>query len=1199
MDRPTKFKLYRLAALAGGALVANSLLIATCLGQVQAAAIASNASKPVAAQSGAARNPTAFKISVDGAVVDKSGQVQTINAPRRTDVGLSAVDIQVKFDGLEVKPVLAVDAMPMVGGQVSFRTSANYPDYISRAELRILRADGGQSEPVAVVPVTINGQAAWVVPAGDAELAYVLRVYDANGRFDETAPRALAGSGDRAGFDPSADAALIRTIPVSGGAVTVYGRGVPSGYVVEAFNETIGLDAERSFVVQRILPAGDHQVDVALVGAGDKDGLQFSRAINIPDNDWFYVALADLTVGLRTGDPGIEVVRPGDYERVYSKGRLAFYLKGKIKGEYLLTAAADTDERELGQLFGGLGERDPKAVLHQLDPDAYYPVYGDDSTLVDDAPTSGKFYVRLERGDSHVMWGNYRTSISGTEFLRSERALYGANAVYQSEDSTAFGERRTAATLYAALPDTLPQWEEFLATGGSAYFLGRQNISAGSETLSIELRDAITGRVIQRQTLSYGRDYSIDYLQGVVILKQPLSWQTGTSGPVRDGAMGGSTVYLTAQYAFVPGVGDVDGYVYGGRAQHWLTDAVRVGVTGMSVTTGTTAQIGVGADIALRYSPDTYLRAEIARSEGPGFGRSLSGDGGLTWGHEGTSGSADRTATAWRLEGQLGLGDLGTGLDGKIGAYVDNREAGFASLSTQTDTEQWFWGLYGEVALTDQVMLAGRYDDFADGKGQRKRQGEASASWQLDEYWKASAGLTFTQLLSPQATQSSKAGYDGSRADAGIRIEHQWNEQTRFYGFGQATLGLSGDISRNDRVGLGAEVRVNSALTISGEVSYGTHGLGALAGVGFDPNADEHYYLGYRLDPSRSQNLLDKTFDLVGQDGGSVVFGLKRRLNEVASAYAETSYDMFGAKRSLAQTYGILMRPDSLWTIDVGLVAGHVRDTTIDPGTGRERADFDRYAPSLSLAYVDEEAGIKAHGRAEVRIEQSSDASRDQSTYLFVGGLSWQTSQDWRFVANLDAVVSDATGTQAGFQDTHYLETTLGYAYRPVDNDRLNALFRYSWLYDMPGNNQRIGGATGDLFAPAQRSHILSLDVDYDLLPWLTVGAKYGFRYGEVKQRIGGAGTGFQDSWQLSSAHLGILRADLHVIKSWDLLLEGRVMHMPEAQTTDLGALAAVYHHLGDNFKVGVGYNFGQFSDDLRDLTFNDRGAFFNLVAKF
>jgi hypothetical protein len=53
------------------------------------------------------------------------------------------------------------------------------------------------------------------------------------------------------------------------------------------------------------------------------------------------------------------------------------------------------------------------------------------------------------------------------------------------------------------------------------------------------------------------------------------------------------------------------------------------------------------------------------------------------------------------------------------------------------------------------------------------------------------------------------------------------------------------------------------------------------------------------------------------------------------------------------------------------------------------------------------------------------------------------------------------------------------------------------------------------------------------------------------------------------------------------------------AGTTQTGVLGAVYKHLGNNVKVGVGYNFSTFSDDLTDLTQDDEGAFINLIAKF
>ena len=58
-------------------------------------------------------------------------------------------------------------------------------------------------------------------------------------------------------------------------------------------------------------------------------------------------------------------------------------------------------------------------------------------------------------------------------------------------------------------------------------------------------------------------------------------------------------------------------------------------------------------------------------------------------------------------------------------------------------------------------------------------------------------------------------------------------------------------------------------------------------------------------------------------------------------------------------------------------------------------------------------------------------------------------------------------------------------------------------------------------------------------------------------------------------------------------------MWSPSASTTDLGALAAIYRQFNDNFKVGVGYNFGTFSDDLRDLSHNDQGVFLNVIGKF
>ena len=63
--------------------------------------------------------------------------------------------------------------------------------------------------------------------------------------------------------------------------------------------------------------------------------------------------------------------------------------------------------------------------------------------------------------------------------------------------------------------------------------------------------------------------------------------------------------------------------------------------------------------------------------------------------------------------------------------------------------------------------------------------------------------------------------------------------------------------------------------------------------------------------------------------------------------------------------------------------------------------------------------------------------------------------------------------------------------------------------------------------------------------------------------------------------------------------LKARVLYSPEAQQTDFGALVAVYRHVGNNAKIGIGYNFGRFSDDLTDLTKDDEGVFLNVIGKF
>ncbi|HVK31580.1 MAG TPA: hypothetical protein VM845_03625, partial [Burkholderiaceae bacterium] len=65
--------------------------------------------------------------------------------------------------------------------------------------------------------------------------------------------------------------------------------------------------------------------------------------------------------------------------------RAAFFFKGAVKGEYLLTATYDSDKTRKDRLF------------RDIRPDEFYPVYGDSSAKGFDAQSTQKLYVRIDK----------------------------------------------------------------------------------------------------------------------------------------------------------------------------------------------------------------------------------------------------------------------------------------------------------------------------------------------------------------------------------------------------------------------------------------------------------------------------------------------------------------------------------------------------------------------------------------------------------------------------------------------------------------------------------------------------------------------------------------------------------------------------------------------------------------------------------
>ena len=86
-------------------------------------------------------------------------------------------------------------------------------------------------------------------------------------------------------------------------------------------------------------------------------------------------------------------------------------------------------------------------------------------------------------------------------------------------------------------------------------------------------------------------------------------------------------------------------------------------------------------------------------------------------------------------------------------------------------------------------------------------------------------------------------------------------------------------------------------------------------------------------------------------------------------------------------------------------------------------------------------------------------------------------SDSGRLLGKLNHSSSDSS--LGDFYAGGFTEAVFGYAYRPVANDRLNALVKYTYFYNVPTTGQVTIRNTAAEYV--QKSHIAAVDVTYDL----------------------------------------------------------------------------------------------------------------------
>ena len=1135
-------------------------------------------------------------------------------------------------------PVLNVQAGSLVGfadgkisGPVSFQTYSNYAAFAKTFEVLIYRGtDTDLVEPLATLPGTVAnfGQVEWdgALAAGlnlreGDELQYVLRVTGNDGNVDETLPNRLQlvrpeqlqrsldqlvrnGVGDFQGLSASQvqqrdlQSAINGTsnlrqqnIAVYGSSVRVIGQDIPKGMPISINGQAQPIDLERKFAAEFLLPIGHHGFDVQ-TGTGPASAHR-QLDIDVTGKYFFMVGLADLTYSHNKISGSVAPVGLADrYDDTLTEGRLALYLKGKIKGKYLITAQADTTEREVGHLFKGFFDKDARDIFRRLDPDQYYPVYGDDSTTYRDVDTQGKLYVRVDWDKNQALWGNYSTGLTHSEFSQYVRSLYGAAISWRSHDATSLGEPRFKLRAFGSEAQNAPGHTEFLGTGGSLYYLKHSDLLPGSEHVTLETRDQITGRVEVRTELIRGIDYEIDELQGRLILTRPLMQIVRDNLPTitRDQPLDGFTNILLADYEYVPQGFDTKQMTSGVSGKAWIGDHFAIGGTYVDENrSGDDYTLG-SVDLTLQAGRGTYVKVEQAHTKQQAAPIFFSDNGGLSFVQ--TNGYSGRNkGDAKSVEARANFKELGwTQREWTVGAWWRDVDAGFSIARYSRGYQIKEKGLEFAGQLTDDLRLSGRLSDANRG-GEGVTEGNLLLEWRIGENDKLVGELR-------HVTENRYAG-SAKGTLAAVKYSHRFGKNVDVYGVAQFTLDDDhGRYANNDSYTLGARYLFGNLSSFGAELTHGDRGNAATIDAEYQLNPMHTLYAGYTYSTDTTDG--DPLFSTRTPSG--LTLGQRWRVSNQVNLYNESQFLKQRGESGIAHTFGMDFYPREGWSAGFTLQKGELSSATnpslppplpptLPPppptlATATVQASLlgayvvDRRAISVNVGHTSSKS--QWNSKIEYR-RDSGDADRTQ--WVSASRIMFKVNPDWRVAGRLNwSKTEDQSNPTLAAK---FIEGNVGVAYRPVANDRLQVLGKYSYLYDLASFGQ------DSLSEYDQRSNIFSLEGIWRVDRQWEVAGKVAYRKGEARLARG------EGNWYNSTASFYAIQARYDLAFKWDALVEHRWLNVDQNNSTRSGWLVGLDRHVGENFRVGLGYNFTSFSDDLAVLDYDHKGWFLNVTGTY
>ncbi|MFO1246500.1 MAG: hypothetical protein U1E71_15145 [Ramlibacter sp.] len=1061
---------------------------------------------------------------------------------------------------------VAYTALDVVGGQPLYPQVAG-----EAAPPQVLRAGGvvaaantsyGANAAVArlVVEVARNG-----VPAdGQSEVPITLRLFGTDGQ-------------------PLAGEAFV-TVEHSGGRIRLPGaRTDELGPMArDADRATPGIQLPvRGGVAQLLLLAPAEAQDVRLrVTAGSQEAAGSIRFV--PEmRDMIAAGLVEGIVGLNRR-VSISPARQGDgfeqeitaWSREFNQGkanvaaRAAFYLKGTVRGDVLLTAAYDSDKDTRARL------------LRDIRPDEQYPVYGDASLRSFDARSAQRLYLRLDKGRSYVLYGDFATGDGFSQPLGQGAVASLKQRSLGQYNRTATGARvhheteRLAANLFV-INDSLRQVvQEFASQGSGPYGLRHNAVLEGSEKVEVLVRDrAQPSRILAVRPLVRLVDYSFEPFSGRIVLATFLPAVDDSLNP------------MSLRVSYEVGQGGDAFWLAGGDAQYRLTDRLEIGGSAVHDRNGLSPYDLASANLTWKPGERTAVVAEVARSKSTVNTNAANQN--VSPGLAGKSG--ELSGQAWRVEAvHEGERLEARAFVGRSAPEFNNPAAPLAGGRQEAHAKAGF-------KLTQSLKLVGDYlasDDLTPGGGER----QAAA---LGVQWAATRSLTLELGVRQQretvGTQGNGVVFSPFGMTDGLTGSLATGSGGGALGFGSAQLdpatglplitqgGLpqaasslpAGTQLEATTVRLGAGWRASERVRLGAEVEHELDGdVRRRAAAGLDYQLAERTRLYGRFERQsgwvQAAGLTD-----AGTRAEHLAFGIDTSYLRDTQVFSEYRLRDAMSARDAVLASGARQVWD--WAPGVRVNLGLERHVVLHGSTAPVQAvhgGLDYTAHPLWRA------GTKLEWRRSG--DQPGTAENEQfDTVLWQGMAARKLSRDWTALARNYLLVT----RYAARGDVAQNRAQLGLAWRPVDDNRLNALAKLEHKLERDASN----AAVGEL---STRAWIGSAHADFHpSRPWWFTGrvaAKW-----QADQFEGGVPSRFR-------AGLVAGRMVYDITENWDLGLLAAVQLGQGGARQHAFGLEAGYL-LAQNLWLSAGFNAAGFHGD-RDLTgyeYTRSGVYVRLRFKF